>query len=92
MLKERGILVATKGIKSATDENPVFMREVLKSLNRYNENDWGDMCEEDKQMNDNAVANGDDRIFAAYNTSEGKIFIITEYDRSATTVLFADEY
>ena len=47
------------------------------------------------QQNDNAVANGDDRILAAYKKKDGKawkIWIITEWDRSATTVLFPDEY
>ena len=43
-------------------------------------------------MNDNALRNGNDRILAAYDTSEGKVYIITEHDRSATTILFADEY
>ena len=50
------------------------------------------MCEEDKQMNDEAIKSGNDRILAAYETSKGNIYIITEHDRSATTILFADEY
>lgn len=49
------------------------------------------MDEEDKQMNDDALSTGN-RIFAAYHTCKGKIYIITEWDRSATTILFADEY
>ena len=43
-------------------------------------------------MNDEAVRSGNNRILASYETSKGKIYIITEYDRSATTILFADEY
>ena len=43
-------------------------------------------------MNNNAVKTDDGRIFAAYDTSEGKVYIITEHDRSATTILFAYEY
>ena len=43
-------------------------------------------------MNDDATKNGDDRIFARYNNEEGDIYIITEYDRSATTILFTYEY
>lgn len=50
------------------------------------------MCEEDKQMNDEAVRSGNNRILASYETSKGKIYIITEHDRSATTILFANEY
>ena len=48
-----------------------------------------------KDQNDNAVKNGDDRILAAYKNSgpkAWKIWIITEWDRSYTTILFPDEY
>lgn len=48
--------------------------------------------EEDKKKNDKAIASGEDRILASYKTSEGQIFIITEWDRSYTTIMFADEY
>ena len=54
-----------------------------------------DLTESDKRQNDEAVRNGDDRILAAYTHPEHpdwKIWIITEYDRSATTLLFPDEY
>ena len=43
-------------------------------------------------MNDEAIKNGNDRILASYETSKGKIYIITENDRSATTILFTNEY
>lgn len=36
--------------------------------------------------------NGDDRIFARYNNEEGDVYIITEWDRSVTTILFPSEY
>lgn len=43
------------------------------------------------EANDIALTNGE-RILGAYNTSQGKVYIITECDRSTTTILFADEY
>ena len=49
------------------------------------------MEQEDIEANSEALRNGE-RLFAAYETSEGKIWIITEADRSATTILFPDEY
>ena len=82
----------TRGIKAATDETPLYTREILTALDRYRKGDWGEMSEDDKAANDSAVLLGDDRVFAAYETSKGKVYIITEYDRSATTVLFAHEY
>lgn len=90
-----GQLVATAGVAEAMRENPDFDAFVWESLRRYLACDWGDMEASDKKQNDNAVKNGNDRIFAAYKKKDGKawkIWIITECDRSATTVLFPDEY
>lgn len=86
------MLVATRGIKTETDATPAFMQEVLTALSRFKKKDWGEMSEDDKAANDSALLHGDDRVFAAYETSKGKVYIITEYDRSATTILFAHEY
>ena len=52
----------------------------------------GITCEEDAEMNTEAVNNGDDRILAVYKTCKGNIWIITEWDRSVTTILFPSEY
>lgn len=66
---------------------------VADSLKRYKNCDWGDTCKEDKDMNDEAIINGD-RIFAAYifSANNEKIWIITEADRSLTTIMFPEEY
>lgn len=58
---------------------------------RHVSGDFGDICDEDKQANLDAIKNGY-RIFSSYDTDDGTIFVITEADRSATTVLFANEY
>lgn len=86
-----GQTVMTRGISEAAKE-PQFSVEVFNAFNKYMNCDWGDTCEGDSEMNDAAVKYGKDRIVAKYKTSHGDIFIITEYDRSATTILFADEY
>lgn len=90
-----GQLVMTRGIADQVEESKEFAEFVRKSLHRYIFGDWGDLCEDDKRQNDDAAANGDDRILAAYippQHPELKIWIITEWDRSATTVLFPSEY
>lgn len=92
---ELGQLVATAGVAEAMRENPDFNAFVWDSMRRYLECDWGDLEASDKKQNDDAVKNGDDRILAAYKKQDGKnwkIWIITEWDRSVTTVLFPDEY
>jgi hypothetical protein len=53
---------------------------------------WGDLCDEDKILNDEALAN-DQRILSAYKLNDGtRIWIITEWDRSVTTALLPEEY
>lgn len=83
-----GQVVITKGISNYVVEDHSFYEFILDSLKRYMSCDWGDICKEDKRMNDSAVKNDDDRIVARYND----IYIITEWDRSVTTILFTHEY
>ncbi len=61
-------------------------------LARHLRGDWGDIHEDDKRANNAALKNGT-RLFSAYNVPEiGKLFVITEHDRSATTIMLAHEY
>jgi hypothetical protein len=94
-----GQLVTTAGVNSEMREDIKFSDFVYKSLRRYRKEDWGDMCEEDRELNNSAVENIsedgqylDGRIFAVYKYANWKIWIITEYDMSVTTILFPDEY
>lgn len=89
---ELGQVLQTRGIADAIENNPTFAQEVYKAFNDYTACKWGDTCAEDAELNNQAIKNNDDRIVAKYITSEGDIFIITEWDRSATTILFASEY
>jgi hypothetical protein len=86
-----GQVVATRGVAYEMEKDKEFERFVRKSFSRHATGDWGDMCEEDKAYNDEALANGG-RLFSAYKNGDTKIWIITEYDRSATTILFPEEY
>lgn len=88
-----GMTVVTGSIDIKMKEDPDFRNFVIDSLEKYRNQDWGDTCEEDKQSNDYALEN-DERILAVYiypKTGE-KIWIITEWDRSVTTILFPSEY
>jgi len=61
-------------------------------VNRHLAGDWGDLDEEAKAANDRALQVGE-RILSAYNLpTEARLWIITEWDRSATTLLRPDEY
>ena len=61
-------------------------------LQRHVTDDWGDLCEEDKQENEFSLDKYR-RIFSAYILKTGvKVWVITEADRSATTILLPAEY
>lgn len=69
-----------------------------KFLNRHRRNDWGDLCEEDIQANSNALVSGD-RIFSSYHVDPtepepdlNRVWVITEHDRSVTTILLPSDY
>lgn len=84
-----GTLVATPGALDALDKAEQTFHPFLK---RHWACDWGDLDPEDKEANDRAVKAGD-RILSAYHTERGqKLWIITEADRSATTMLLPNEY
>ena len=65
--------------------------EVMTALRRHACGDWGDLCPEDTLANDHAIHDGG-RLFSAYGQGEGRFWIITEADRSVTTVLLPDDY
>jgi len=61
-------------------------------LHRHHSGDWGDLRDEDKTTNDLSLISGM-RIFSSYHTPAGvKFWIITEADRSLTTILLPEEY
>lgn len=61
-------------------------------LHRHHCGDWGDLCQDDKQVNENALIHGE-RILSCYQLPEGrKIYIITEWDRSSTCVMLSEDY
>ena len=99
MTKKTGIsmgqLVMTRGVNDRIADDLGFAKHVTDSLARYRGQDWGDVQEDSQQMNDAAIQSGGDRIFAAYehhSHEDWRIWIITEWDRSYTTILFPDEY
>lgn len=66
--------------------------EIDSALRRHVKGDWGELCAEDARMNDEAVEAGE-RLLSSYYTPSGvRFWIITEADRSVTTVLLPEEY
>lgn len=91
----RGIvyLIAEKHKKDAENDKDYIANddELNTALDRYALCDWGELPKEDKQENDRAIKAGN-RLLGVYRINGQKIYIITEWDRSATTVLLPEEY
>ena len=90
-----GRVVATPGALDVLNQTDQLPSEFLK---RHIVGDWGNICDEDKKLNDAAIASeGDEelqgRVMSVYKTkAKDKIWIITEWDRSVTTILLPSEY
>ena len=89
-----GQTLATYAINQAMSSQP-FNDFIQRSLKRHHSQDWGDCCKEDHQINNESLKMGM-RLFSVYNipntlqlqnASDDKIWIITEADRSSTTIL-----
>jgi len=84
-----GRLVATPAALAAIARSGESARVFF---GRHAAGDWGDVCADDKQLNDDAVAAGE-RILSSYLSKKGEIiWSITEADRSATTLLLPEDY
>jgi hypothetical protein len=84
-----GQTYATPGALEALSEAE---QEAAEFLHRHQSGDGSEMCEEDRRENQFSIDKRL-RIFSAYHTSKGqKLWVITEADRSATTLLLPSEY
>lgn len=83
-----GSIVSTPGVVDLVFNKGVNLFPLLE---RHLSGDWGDLDEQDKKENELSVKEGF-RILSAYETEGGKIWIITEADRSVTTFLLPSEY
>ncbi len=84
-----GDVVATPAALNALQSCNVTPAQLLQL---HVSGNWGDVCEEDRVTNDDALKHGD-RLLSSYIISEDiKVWVITEYDRSVTTILLPSEY
>ena len=82
-----GQIVATPAALGA-----VSQPDIVAALRRHAAGDWGDVTPDDRAANDDALKSGE-RILSVYQSATGTTFwVLTEADRSATTVLLPDDY
>lgn len=93
-----GNIFATRRVFEIANSDPRFSRFVEGCLSRYAVGDWGDVHPDDWAANDEALKTGE-RILGSYRIPdmfyveyEELLWIITEADRSVTTILFPGDY
>lgn len=81
------------GMTYATPGALALEVDLTRYLHRHHCGDWGDeLCAEDKAANEQALKDGS-RLLSCYRTPAGdRLYIITEWDRSMTTILLPSEY
>ena len=83
-----GLVVVTPAAK----EHLGSVDDAMQMIRSHISGAWGELCEEDKAANDLAVAFGN-RILSCYHAPDGeKVWVITEWDRSVTTILLPSDY
>lgn len=83
-----GRTLATPGALAVCSKHDVSPAELLS---RHASGDWGELCADDVKANVDAIA-FDDRVLSSYMVGGEKLYVITEWDRSSTTLLLAREY
>ena len=90
-----GRIVATPGAIEALEKANTT---AIPFLARHQRGDWGNICPEDKELNDQAIKyegqpDKQQRVLSSYKLPTGRtIWIITESDRSVTTILLPKDY
>jgi hypothetical protein len=87
-LFQLGQIVATRGVLKHLERHGILADPYLR---RHARGDWGDVPPEDALANGHAVKHGA-RILSSYEVAGRRVWLITEADRSSTTLLFPSEY
>lgn len=83
-----GLVVATPGALKLLEEAG---KDPLYYLSRHRSGDWGELDPHDRRENERSLKHGW-RLFSSYPVGDEKVWIITEADRSYTTILLPSEY
>jgi hypothetical protein len=83
-----GSIVATRAVYLWAQENEI---DLLNVINRHAAKDWGELDADDKRANDYDLLNGG-RVLSRYTVQNEALYVITEHDRSSTTLMFVHEY
>ncbi len=90
--RARAVVPLGRTVMTRAAHAAIPMDDAVAALARHESGDWGLVCEEDRQANDDALRTGL-RLLSVYESATGRRFwVITEADRSVTTVLLPEDY
>lgn len=90
--RERPCFALGRTVITRAANAAIPVESVQQALVRHACGDWGEVCEEDAASNEQALVDGA-RLLSVYKTpDETRFWVITEWDRSVTTVLLPDDY
>lgn len=70
----------------------IGLEEIANAITRHSRGDWGSVDSHDRKANEDALRE-DTRLFSVYRSTDGrKFWVITEWDRSLTTILMPEDY
>jgi len=85
-----GRTLITATAQAAVEE---LQLDALVFIRRHHSGDWGDLCAADQAANVEAITTGSGRLFSSYKVNdEVTLYVVTEADRSATTVMLSTDY
>lgn len=93
-------VVMTNGVNYLVERGEIQDKDLLSALLKFNSDDWGILCNEDKEFQNELLKNPnskyEDRFMGVYMINENKIWIMSEYDYSIKslliTILLPEEY
>ena len=92
MLFNPGAVNMTPGVMGLIEGEKLEFADVISFLARHLSGDWGEICAEDAEANEGAVADGG-QLMSVYTSASGTTYwVITESDRTITTFLLPDDY
>ena len=83
-----GQIVVTRNCLDYAQKNNINLTELVT---RHASGDDGDLCKADQELNDLAIKE-EGCVFSTYQTNGVKIYVVTEWDRSYTTIMLAEDY
>lgn len=87
----------TRRLNDDVAESEEMAKAVYEAAQRFHNGDWGDLCQEDKDANNQDLADRDGHVLAKYATPNGNIYINLVFDEpsiqsDAATFMYCDEY